>query len=159
MLLIPAISTNMQKTHFWQINIQKNIQQTYHFFDWGSDEPVFYLNQASTKSFLENRGCGKIYAQQQIVAVSLGEFGLECITANNKPECNRVYSSDGSVHEPGFISTPDFGLQIWGFKTYFTPIGWCPWAINVDGLNSKRTTNWREIPKLACGVSWHKRPY
>ena len=57
------------------------------------------------------------------------------------------------VHKPGFISTPDFGFQLWGFKKYFTPIGWCRWTINVDGLKSKRTTIYREIPELASGVS------
>ena len=37
MLLLPAISRNMEKTYFWQITYKKhtkNIQKTYHFFDW-----------------------------------------------------------------------------------------------------------------------------
>ena len=84
-------------------------------------------------------------AKLQIVAVSLGKYGLDCITAKNKPECNRVYSSDGSVKEPVFIPMSDFGYVQRGIEKYFTPIGWCRWAINV-GLDvsqfEQKYSNW-----------------
>ena len=110
----------------------------------GLDEPIFKLDSVKPQALLENRG-GKMLAKQQIVAVSIGNYGLGCITAKNKPECNRVYSSDGSVKEPGFIPISDFGYVRRGIERYFTPIGWCRWAINV-GLDEsqfeQKYNNW-----------------
>lgn len=119
----------------------------------GSDEPVFYLNAAQTKALIENNvRQGKMYAQQQIVAVSLGKYGLDCIKAKNRPEFNRVYSKDGSLEEPGFIPTSDFNYVMNGNEKYFTPIGWCRWAINVGLDGGEFEKQFRDWPVVFHGT-------
>ena len=79
------------------------------------------------------------------LAVDISKYGLGRIFFKNKPEYNLVYSSNGSVKEPGFIPISDFGYVKRGIEKYFTPIGWCRWAINVglDGTQfEQKYSDW-----------------
>ena len=78
----------------------------------------------------------KSLAKLGVAAVSMGKYAVDIITAKNRPESNRMYSTDGQTEEPGFLKAADFGHVMRGSAKDFAPIGWCRWAINV-GINEK----------------------